>query len=263
MENHLALWQPVTSSLLGLALVLLGSGDEVLHLLEEGVTQTRELGVNAYLALWTSHLAEGLLAAGQTERALATAQEALDLAVAHKERGHQAWVFRLLAEVFSHPRSFRFEQAEAHYRQAIELASDLGMRPLLGISHLGLGQMYRRAGERSRAEEHLTSALSLCLDMNMGSWLERSAMEMKGLGNLFVVSAENPTIYDFLTQVFTGSSSVHIIRDRRRLERREAAQPGEPAWRGQERRRQPNLVERLRSRGVVVIPEETAGSLAA
>jgi hypothetical protein len=137
------------------------------------------------------------------------------------------------------------------------------MRPLLGISHLGLGQMYRRAGERSKAEEHLTSALSLCVDMNMGFWLERSAMELKGLGNLFVVSAENPTIYDFLTQVYTGSSSVHIIRDRRRLRQPEPAQPGEPVWRGQERRRQPCPVEKLRSQGIVVIPEETAGPLAA
>ena len=49
------------------------------------------------------------------------------------------------------------EAAEAHYRQALALADELGMRPLVAHCHLGLGKLYRRTGERRegpRAPHH-------------------------------------------------------------------------------------------------------------
>ena len=45
-----------------------GRVDEGLRLLEDGVSLTEELGVRAYLALWTANLGEGLAAARQLER---------------------------------------------------------------------------------------------------------------------------------------------------------------------------------------------------
>jgi predicted ATPase/class 3 adenylate cyclase len=252
-ENYLPLWRPVASSLLGLALVFLGPADEALHLLEEGVALSEELGIKAYLALWTTHLAEGLLAAGQMERALATAQQALDLARAHKERGHQAWAFRLLGEIVSQGGSGKFEQAEDHYHQAMALAGELGMRPLLALTHLGLGRLYRRENERSKAEEHLTHALSLCLDMSMGLWSERSAAELKELGNLLIVASDHLNLYDFLKQEFAETGSVRVILDRRGGKRREDVKAREVPWHGSERRRQSGIPEGLRSRGFVVI----------
>src|SRR5574338_1485241 len=64
-EKNLDVWRPIPSSLLGLTLVLLGRVDEGLRLLEDGVSLTEELGVRAYLALWTANLGEGLAAARQ------------------------------------------------------------------------------------------------------------------------------------------------------------------------------------------------------
>src|SRR5262245_11616768 len=98
-EKNLDVWRPLPSSLLGLTCILLGRRDEGLRLLEDGVALTEGLGVRAYLSLWTTHLGEGVLAASQLERARAVAQRALDLAQAHKERGHQAWALRLLGDV--------------------------------------------------------------------------------------------------------------------------------------------------------------------
>jgi predicted ATPase len=262
-ENYLTVWRPIASSLLGLALALLNPGDEALRFLEEGVALSEELGIKVYLALWTAYLAEGLLAAGQTGRALATAQRALDLALVHRERGHQAWAFRLLGEIASQGGSPKVEQAEDHYGHAIALAGELGMRPLLALSHLGLGQMYRREGVRAKAEEHLSAALSLCLDMNLGLWLERSAAELKELGNLFVVAAHNPKLYDFLKQEFPEAGPIQVILDRRRGQQREAVQAREPAWGGPERRRRTRISEDLRSHGLAVVPKEMERSLAA
>src|SRR5258708_39438884 len=100
-EKNLDVWRPIPSSLLGLTLVLLGRVEEGMRLLEDGVTLTEELGVRAYLSLWTANLGEGLAAARQLDRARTVAQQALDLALRHKERGHQAWALRLMGEVAS------------------------------------------------------------------------------------------------------------------------------------------------------------------
>jgi tetratricopeptide (TPR) repeat protein len=256
-ENYLTVWRPVASSLLGFALTLLNPSEEAVSLLEKGVALSEELGIKAYLALWTTYLAEGLLAVGQAERALATAQQALDLALAHKERGHQAWAHRLLGEIAFQGGSPTVQKAEDHYGRAIALAGELGMRPLLALGHLGLGQVYRREGVHPKAEQHLGAALSLCLDMNMGLWLTRSAAELKGLGNFFIVAAHSPELYTFLKQEFPEAGSIQVILDRRR--RREP----EASWNGPERRRQPGIYESLRSSGLMVIPKEMVGPVAA
>ena len=51
---------------------------------------------------------------------------------------------RLLGEVAA--RRDLPEQAEGHYRDALALAEQLGMRPLVAHCHLGLGKLYRRTG---------------------------------------------------------------------------------------------------------------------
>ena len=45
-----------------------------------------------------------------------------------------------------------------HYQQGLALASELGMRPFVAHCHLGLGELYGRAGDRATATEHLTTA---------------------------------------------------------------------------------------------------------
>src|SRR5262249_20827052 len=98
-DKHLPVWQPIPSSILRLTLTRLGRVDEGLALLDAGVRLSEELGINAYLALWTTHLGEGLLVAGRLERAQTVAVRALDLARAHHETGHEAWAHWLLGEV--------------------------------------------------------------------------------------------------------------------------------------------------------------------
>ena len=63
-EAHLPLWQPVASSLLGLALVMLDALDEALPLLEEAVSRTGELGVKAYLRAVEDAPCRGLAGGG-------------------------------------------------------------------------------------------------------------------------------------------------------------------------------------------------------
>ena len=158
-EKNLDVWRPIPSSLLGLTCMLLGRADEGLRLLGDGVILTEDLGVKAYLALWTANLGEGLLAAGQVERARTVAQRALDLAVAHKERGHQAWALRLFGDIAGRgvpDEAGALDKATTYYAQSLALADELGMRPLVARNHLGLGAGLP-AGRRPRSARRSTS----------------------------------------------------------------------------------------------------------
>jgi tetratricopeptide (TPR) repeat protein len=71
------------------------------------------------------------------------------------------------------------QEAEAHYQAALELAEELGMRPLVAHCHLGLGKLYRRTGKREQAQEHLTTATTMYREMGMMYWLEKAEKEMR------------------------------------------------------------------------------------
>jgi hypothetical protein len=47
------------------------------------------------------------------------------------------------------------------------------MRPLVADCHLGLGKLYRRAGKRQEAQEHLTAAARMYREMDMNFWREQ------------------------------------------------------------------------------------------
>ncbi|OLC16093.1 MAG: hypothetical protein AUH29_06170 [Candidatus Rokubacteria bacterium 13_1_40CM_69_27] len=252
-ERQLAIWQPIPSSLLGLTLATLGRPDEGLHLLESGVALTGELGVKSYLALWTAHLAEGLLAAGRLDQALATAEHALELAIAHRERGHQAWALHVLGEIAAHPEAVDLDRAETSQAQALALARTLEMRPLVGRCHLALGQLYRRTGNAVRAEEHLASATELFCEMGMSRWLKESEDSLRAVGRLFIVARDHPALHAYLEQAFTGDEAIRIVLDRRRGERRQVPDGHLRERRLAERRIRADVDVRLRARALVVL----------
>ena len=172
---------PRMASSLGQAYLHCGRVSEALALLEEAVEQGVRTGQTIEEALQTAWLSEGYLLAGRTEDAIQLAQRALDLSRTHKERGNEAWVLRLLGELASRHDPPDVEKAEQHYMQAVTLAEELGMRPLIAHCHVGLGKLYRQAGIQQQAKEHLTTATAMMREMEMGLWLERAEAELKEL----------------------------------------------------------------------------------
>ena len=71
------------------------------------------------------------------------------------------------------------DDAERSYREALKLAVELGMRPLVAHCHLGLGKLYRRAGNREQAQAHLATATTMYREMGMTYWLEKAEAEMR------------------------------------------------------------------------------------
>jgi hypothetical protein len=60
-------------------------------------------------------------------------------------------------------------------------AEESACAPLIAHCHLGLGTLYRRTGERQRAQEHLTTATTMYREMDMRFWLEQAEAEMREL----------------------------------------------------------------------------------
>jgi len=124
-------------------------------------------------------LGEVGLSTGRIEDAAQIGNQSLDLARRHKQRGHEAYALRLLGEVAARRDSADPQEAEAHYRSAIGLAHELGMRPLIAHCHLGLGKLFRRTGKRDEAREHLRTAATMYREMDMRFWLEQAEAELR------------------------------------------------------------------------------------
>jgi class 3 adenylate cyclase/tetratricopeptide (TPR) repeat protein len=177
----LALWLPEIASLLGAAYVLQGRAVEALSLLERAVELTSARGEMRGHSLRVANLSEGYLLAGRIDEGIRLAERALQLSRDTKERGNEAWALRLLGEIASHREPLEAETAGKHYRQALGMADELGMRPLVAHCYLGLGRLYRRTGKRQEAEEHLAIATTMYREMDMGFWLEQAEAEMREL----------------------------------------------------------------------------------
>jgi len=67
-----------------------------------------------------------------------------------------------------------FGDAERWLREALAGAAALGMRPLEGHCHLGLGKLYRRIGKQQDAQEHLAAATAMYREMRTTHWLEQA-----------------------------------------------------------------------------------------
>ena len=162
---------------LGYAYALVGRLPEGVTLIEEALADPAATGTTNH-PLLLAYLGEAHLLAGRREDALEVARRALELAHRQKERGNEAWVLRLVGEIAAQADTPDQESAQAHYRQALARADELGMRPLAAHCHLGLGKLYRRVGKREQAQEHLTTATTMYREMGMGFWLEKAEAEM-------------------------------------------------------------------------------------
>jgi len=119
-------------------------------------------------------LSEVYLLAGHLEEARQRAAQALDLARQYTQRGTQAWALWLLGESTARQASPAVEPAAGHYRQALALADELGMRPLQAHCHRGLGTLYATTGQVEQARIALTTAIEMYRALAMTFWLPQA-----------------------------------------------------------------------------------------
>jgi tetratricopeptide (TPR) repeat protein len=173
-DAELPFFSPVMAAALGEAYTLAGRIADAVSLLTQAMEQTIATDMVRWQALYGLPLGEAQVLAGRFEEAHALAERSLAHAREHQERGHQAYALRLLGDVAARREPPERDQAEADYRQALALANELGMRPLIAHCHRGLGRLY---GQMSRVEEacaELSAAIALYRAMEMTFWLPQA-----------------------------------------------------------------------------------------
>jgi tetratricopeptide (TPR) repeat protein len=165
---------PRMAAALGAADTLDGRVADAVVLLTQAMEQTIALEMVGLQALCCLSLGEAQVLAGRLEEAHALAERALAHAREHQERGNEAYALHLLGDITAQREPTESEPAEAHYRQALALAEELGMRPLVAHCHRGLGMLYLKLGRGAQARPELSAAIALYRAMDMTFWLPQT-----------------------------------------------------------------------------------------
>jgi tetratricopeptide (TPR) repeat protein len=181
-DADLPLWFPWMAGALGAAYTLGGRVADAVPLLTQAIEQTTAMGMAGFQALCRLPLGEAHLLAGRLEEAHTLAEHTLALAREHQERGHEAYALRLLGEIAARCDPPHVEEAETYYRQALTLADELGMRPLVGHCHHSLGTLYAKLSQREQARAELSAAIELYRAMEMIFWLPQAEALLAKMG---------------------------------------------------------------------------------
>jgi tetratricopeptide (TPR) repeat protein len=159
---------------LGAAYALTGRVADAVMLLTQAIEQATAMEMVVFQVSCRLSLGEAHLLAGRLEEAQALAERTWALAHEHQERGDQAYALRLLGEIAARREIPESDSAEVHYLQALTLAEELGMRPLIAHCHRGLGSLYAKTGRPEQARAKLSTALALYRAMDMPFWLSQA-----------------------------------------------------------------------------------------
>jgi tetratricopeptide (TPR) repeat protein len=168
---------------LGAAYTLAERIADAVPLLTQALEQTIATETLVYQALCSLSLGEAQLLAGRLEEAHTLADRTLAHTCEYQDRGYQAYALRLLGEITAQCEPPEPDQAGDYYRQALALAEELGMRPLVAHCHLGLGKLSATIGRRAEARAALSAAVELYRAMEMTFWLpqaEAALAEVEG-----------------------------------------------------------------------------------
>ena len=163
--GELAVYFSRTAASLGGAYALSGRLDEAVSLLERADRHADSIGFAYGHALVVTTLAEATLLAGDVETAACAADRGLTLARRQGQRGWEAWALRVQGEIAA--AAGDRATAGAHYREALALAAELGMRPLAAHCHFGLGRV---TGDRVA----LTAACQAYRALEMTHWVPQA-----------------------------------------------------------------------------------------
>jgi hypothetical protein len=112
-----------------------------------------------------------------TEEADQMAQQSLQLARENDEHGHEAWALRLLGEIRRRSSPSGSDESARYYSEALALASQLGMRPLVAHARAGLGTLATPLTPPRERRAHHETAIAMLREMGMEFWLAKVGRE--------------------------------------------------------------------------------------
>jgi tetratricopeptide (TPR) repeat protein len=162
---------PFVAAPLGAAYALAGRVSDGVGLLEQAIRQALSMDLQANHALRLAWLGEALLLGGHVERAREQATQAVAIAERQGERGTHAYARRLAGDVARLREPADLKAAVSEYREALGLATTLGMRPLVARCRMDLATAHQALGAREEARTERDAAGEEFRALNMPRWI--------------------------------------------------------------------------------------------
>jgi class 3 adenylate cyclase/tetratricopeptide (TPR) repeat protein len=177
-EGGFAVLEALSGSFLGPALALAGRA-EAHSTLEQAIAYSESMRFMAFHPARLAWLADAYLRNGRCVEAMAAIDRAIEMSRTHGQHAQEAEALLVRGAIAGAGDTPDLEEAHGFIRQALALADELGMRPLVAHCHLGLGKLYRRTDRREQAPEHLNTATTMYREMDMRFWLEQAEAELR------------------------------------------------------------------------------------
>jgi len=168
----------VTANLLYLALALILSNRHESGLEMLGRAVQHEI---VFMPQWTRFgtvPASAYLAAGRLAEAAVHVDKGLSMVTERRARGYRGPLLRLQAELLMRQQPSSADEVQDRLREALALATELGMRPEIARCRLSLARLHRRIGDRAAGTEHLVAAVALYRQLGAPFWAERAEAEL-------------------------------------------------------------------------------------
>jgi tetratricopeptide (TPR) repeat protein len=173
---EIRVWYLINAAALSIVQARTGRQVEALATLEPISAQLHAGVIPIYYGL--AFMGESYWLAGRGDQGKALADEALAWAQSQQDRAHEGRLLRLLGDIATAAEPCISSEAESHYRQALSIAEELGLRPLVAHCHLGLGMLYQKLGREAQAQAELGTAAEMYRTMEMTYWLARAEAEL-------------------------------------------------------------------------------------
>jgi predicted ATPase len=153
-EGGFPLFQAWAAFLLGWARARQGEAEEGIAQMLQGLASWRSLGMESGVTSFLDPIAEAYGIAGQAEKGLALVEEALALVERTAERAWEAEVHRIKGELLL--LSSRASEAEACFRQAIEVARRQEAKSYELCATISLSRLLQKQGRSAEARQLLS-----------------------------------------------------------------------------------------------------------
>jgi tetratricopeptide (TPR) repeat protein len=155
---------------LGRATSGFGDRPQMLALLEEAATISRQLGDLEGVGRCLGFIGHGYLFSGDHERAAAVLEEGVELA---RKIGDARSLQRAISNAAAAAIELRdFERARDMYAESAELARSEGLTVSVGLTTALLGYTLTLAGDFAAAEEELTAATAVFAHLGDSTWTQ-------------------------------------------------------------------------------------------
>ncbi len=184
------------AALVGRAQLALASGSEGAdHLATAGLELCRLAGDQFWTATALNLLAEITLHAGQLDAAVATADEALEVAESADDRWNESYAYGTKAAAAGLRGSLR--EAQELGEQALQITRDIGQLWGAARAMLGLGDLARVRGQHDAARQYYLDALAILRELSARPDMARC---LAGLGRIEIDQNDLAAARGYLTE---------------------------------------------------------------